>query len=88
MAYGRLQILENGIWQYGWLLNWDRIKSYEWQGEDNRTLMLTTNAKFPSLGKGALPVPREHRDAVDELLQKNVSMTRTGNVPSDKAIEE
>lgn len=80
-AYGRLQILENGIWQYAGLLKWDRIESYEWQGEENRTLILKTNTKLPFWGKGALPVPLEHRDAVDDLLQKNVSMSHTGDEP-------
>lgn len=78
-AYGRLQIFENGIWQYAGLLNWDRIESYEWQGEENRTLMLNTINKLPFWRKLALPVPLEHRDAVDDLLQKNVSISQNGD---------
>ena len=74
MVYGRLQILENGIWQYCALIKWNRIESYEWQGEENRKLKLKTNPKLPFWwGKGAFPVPMEHQEAVDELLQKYIS---------------
>ena len=72
MAFGRLQILENGIWQYVELLRWERIELYEWQGQQKWTLMLKTRTKLPFFGRGALPFPLEHRDAVDELLRKYV----------------
>jgi hypothetical protein len=83
MAFGRLQILENGIWQYVGLLKWDRIESYDWQGEQKRTLMLKTRTKLPFLGRGALPVPLEHRDAVDELLRKYVPGCEAGEASDD-----
>jgi hypothetical protein len=30
----RVQIRENGLWQYGWLLRWSRFDSYRWLGDD------------------------------------------------------
>ena len=71
MASGRLQIREQGIWQYWGLLKWQNIKSYEWEGEADATLMLQARTRLPFLGRGALPVPVEHKDAVDELIRQH-----------------
>ena len=73
MAFGRLQVREHGIWQYCGLLKWHKIQSYRWEGETAPTLMLQTKTKFLFLGRGALPVPVEQKDAVDELLKKYAS---------------
>ena len=73
MALGRLQLTENGIWQYWSLLKWDKIASYAWQGDTRPTLMLQTKSKYPILGRGALPVGPEHREAISELLERHVS---------------
>ena len=70
MASGRLQIREYGIWQYWGLLKWQKIKSYQWEGETDSTLMLQAKTKLPFLGRGALPVPIEHKDAIDELIKQ------------------
>ena len=70
MASGRLQIREHGIWQYWSLLKWQKIKSYQWEGETDSTLMLQAKTKLPFLGRGALPVPIEHKDAIDELIKQ------------------
>jgi len=84
MAFGRLQILENGIWQYAELLRWDRIEAYDWQGDQNRTLMVRTKTKMPFFGRGALPVPLEHRNAVDDLLRKYVPDCEAGDASDDE----
>ena len=70
ISFGRLQIVENGIWQYWSLLKWQKVESHEWQGDATSTLMLQTKTRLPFLGRGALPVPAEHKDAVSELLEK------------------
>ncbi len=70
MSFGRLQIVENGIWQYWSLLKWQKLESYEWRGGANATLMLQAKMKLPFLGRGALPVSAEHKEAVSELLEK------------------
>ena len=68
MASGRLQIREAGLWQYCGLLRWDKIESCWWSGDS--TLMLKAKSRLPFLGRGALPIPPEHKLAIDELLLK------------------
>ena len=68
MASGRLQIRENGIWQYWGLLKWDRLQSYKWEGD---SLLVEAKTRFPFLGKGALPVPTEHKTSIEEFLTKH-----------------
>lgn len=68
IASGRLQIREKGIWQYWSLLKWDRLQSYKWEGD---SLLLQAKTRFPFLGKGALPVPSEHKTAIEEFLTKH-----------------
>jgi hypothetical protein len=70
MSFGRLQIVENGIWQYWSLLKWQKLESYEWQGQSTATLMLQAKTKLPFFGRGALPVPAEHKAAVTKLLEQ------------------
>jgi hypothetical protein len=87
MAFSRLQICEHGIWQYVGLLNWDRIESHEWQGEENRTLVLTKNRKLAFFAEYPVamkqPVPLEHRDAVDDLLRMYVPRCEVGEASDD-----
>lgn len=84
MSLGRLQFVENGIWQYWSLLKWQKVASYEWEGDANPTLMLQTKTMFPFLGRGALPVPLEHKEAVSRLLEQYVAKTSAS--PSDPAL--
>lgn len=77
MSFGRLQIFENGIWQYWSLLKWQKLESYEWRGGANPTLMLQTKTKLPFLGRGALPVPAEHKEAASELLEKYAAQKKS-----------
>jgi hypothetical protein len=70
MAFGRLQIFENGIWQYSMLFKWDRIESYDWQGGEEPKLMLKMQSRF--FRRRELSFPLEQADAVDELLPKYV----------------
>ena len=69
MATGRLQMRETGIWQYWGLLRWSKIDTYSWANDC--TLLLKTKGALSSLGRGALPVPPEHKEAVEQLLQKH-----------------
>jgi hypothetical protein len=79
MASGRLQICENGLWLYWGLMPWHKIGHYEWK---NDTLLLRSKARFALLRKGAVPVSSVDQPSVEELLQKNVSLT------SEKVVEE
>jgi hypothetical protein len=71
MASGRLQVRENGVWQYWSLLRWSKIESYYW-ADDCTWLVRTKGISF--LHRGALPVPPEHKDAFDQLLQKHCAV--------------
>ena len=71
MATGRLQIREGGLWQYWALLRWDKIESLRWSGDS--TLLVKAKSRLPLLGRGALPVPPEQKQAINELLQKYCS---------------
>lgn len=71
LARGRLQIREDGIWQYWSLLRWDRVRSYAWKAGTQPTLMLQTTAAVPALGRGALPVPLSHQPTIDRLLREH-----------------
>jgi hypothetical protein len=66
IAFGRLQVTDRGIWQYWGLLPWSKVGSYRWA--DDSTLLLTPKRRF--FLRGALPVPPEHKQAVDDFLSQ------------------
>ncbi len=66
IAFGRLQVTDRGIWQYWGLLRWSKVASYRWA--DDSTLLITPKRRF-SL-RGALTVPLEHKQAVDDFLSQ------------------
>ena len=84
VSTGRLQICENGVFQYFGLLRWDQIKSYRWKGDTDTTLMVQTTSPFAFMGRGALPVANEQKDAVDVLLQKHVGLALLSQLMSNK----
>jgi hypothetical protein len=69
MASGRLQMRENGIWQYWGLLRWSKIDSYHFAND--ATLTIRAKGFLSSRIQGALPVPPEQKQAVEELLAKH-----------------
>jgi hypothetical protein len=75
LATGRLQVRENGIWQYWSLVRWGKIGSYRWA--DDSTLLVKAKGPLSSLLQGALPVPPEHKGAVDEFLSKYCTVQAT-----------
>ena len=68
LALGHLQVRENGLWQYWGLLPWSKLRSYSWEGD---CLMLQADTTFAFLGRGAIPVPSEHKAGVDQILSKH-----------------
>ena len=71
---GRLQLRENGIWRYSSLLRWAKIGSYHWT--DDSTLVVRQKGPL-ALFKGALPVPPEHRQAIEGFLAERCRATRS-----------
>lgn len=67
VASGRLQVRESGIWCYWGLMRWSKIGSYRWA---NDSTLLFRGKGFFSWSQGALPVPPENKQAVEELLAK------------------
>ena len=72
LSTGRLQICENGVFQYWSLLPWHKIESFHWQGDEDATLMLQAKSRFAFTGRGALPVAIEQKKEVDILLAKHL----------------
>ena len=68
LATGRLQVREKGIWTYWSLLRWGKIGSYHWASDSN--LLVRPKGPFWWF-RGALPVPPEHKQAVEEFLAKH-----------------
>ena len=68
MARCRLQIREGGIWCLGNLLRWDKIGSYRWANDGT---LLFRRKGFSSWFQGAIPIPLEHKQTVEELLAKH-----------------
>jgi hypothetical protein len=66
-ARGRMQFREGGYWCMGHLLKWDKIGSYFWA--DDGTLLFRRKS-FHSWFQGAIPIPLEPKQAVEELLAK------------------
>jgi len=50
------------------LLKWDRLQSYKWEGD---SLLVEAKTRFPFLGKGALPVPSEHKTSIEKLIAEH-----------------
>jgi len=70
MAVGRLQLRQDGISLYWGLLKWDKIQYYRWDGQTGCTLILQPKTRLPLLSRGAVCVPIEYKDSVDQLLKK------------------
>ncbi len=73
MAFVRLQIRENGIWEYGGLLRWHKLVSYRWA--DDGTLITCRKGLLTTL-RVDLPVPPEQREAVKALLLERAPQAR------------
>jgi hypothetical protein len=78
-GFGRLQVREFGIWRYGELLPWPRIRSFRWEGADDCDLRIEVAAwKFMGSGAAWLSPSRvsgELRVALDEALRNHVPVT-------------
>jgi hypothetical protein len=76
MSHGRLQVRENGLWQYWALLRWEEIGSCRWEGDS--ALWVNTKGFF-SWFQRVLPVAPGQRQEVHELLLKYCSAVAPPN---------
>ncbi len=67
LALGRLQVREHGLWAYWGLTRWAKFPDHEWTADGT----LVARRKRWSLLSGALPVPPEHREALEALLREH-----------------
>lgn len=72
MSTGRLRFYRSGIWMYWTLMRWDKIASTRWHGDSDATLLIQTKARIPLLGRGAVPVAVEQKEAVHRLLLEHL----------------
>ena len=67
------KIKEGGILFSDRFLRWERITSYEWEGNLGLTLTLKIKHRIPLLRTLSIPVQSSHKDAVEQLLIQNVT---------------
>ena len=65
----RIQIRENGIWQGGSLMKWEKILAFEWNGQDQGVIKVQLRSKFSFTGRGVLLIPDEHKEACCRALE-------------------
>lgn len=72
MSYGRLQLRQNGIWQYWGLLRWENVGSYHWEGESQPTLVVTRKRRIWIPLQGAMFVAPHLKQQFDNILREHV----------------
>ena len=70
IATGHLQIRTNGIWHYIGFLPWHEIESWGWSGDSESTLLIIKNGGWPFSRRGALHVPNDKKEQVEEYLRQ------------------
>lgn len=73
MSYGRLQLRQNGIWQYWGLLRWKDVGSYHWEGQPLPTLVVIARRRFWISSQGAMSVPPHLKQQFDNILREHMS---------------
>lgn len=68
LATRPMQLREQGLLANGDLLRWHEITGYQWEADRPNTLTLRVSTLLPMGKRPSLPVPPEHRDAVDRLF--------------------
>lgn len=68
----RTQLREHGLVTSGDLLRWHNITGYQWETDRPNTLTLQVNTKIAMVQGPSLPIPPQHRDAVDRILAQYV----------------
>lgn len=82
ISFGRLQLAENGLWMYWSLVRWDRIASYDQQGDSSLVLRFRGGSLgVPFARKGLVQVPAGLRDRFAAGLERH-------GVPKEERSEE
>jgi len=66
----RLTIRERGIVIFGCLLNWEKIRGFEWAEDDPFVLVLRVKSKVPLFRMTYVAIPAARKNAVSEILER------------------
>ena len=75
-SYGRLQLRQNGIWQYWGLLRWEDIGSYHWEGQSPPTLVVNAKRRSWIPLQGAMSVSPHLKQPFDNILHEHVQQRK------------
>ncbi|MFC1574320.1 DUF5673 domain-containing protein [Candidatus Latescibacterota bacterium] len=67
------KIKESGIFFSDRFIGWERITSYEWEGDTGLTLTLKIKHPISLFRTLSKPVPAQHKDAVENFLKQHVT---------------
>ncbi len=71
LSFGRLQVVTNGIWGYWGLMRWEKMAGYRWGPKGMLLIEARKGFPFPWVRTGGIPVPAEHREAVEDALRRS-----------------
>jgi hypothetical protein len=70
--FGKTEICGNGVWQSGSFGLWEEFESFSWQWKTKDSVVLNLVPKSWVWPTTRLVVPREDREAVQQLLEANL----------------
>ena len=68
LAFGRLEIREKGLWLIYQRVNWEKLESFSWGGEEGSTLMFPRRTLFGRPRTAEIKIPVERQAAVHEAI--------------------
>jgi hypothetical protein len=71
LAFGRLQVVTNGIWGFWGLKRWDQMAGYRWGPKGMLLLEARRGFPFPWVRTGGILVPEAQRETVEHALRRN-----------------
>ncbi len=73
LGLSHVEIRERGIFYSDRFVKWVRVESYAWEGEGGLTLTLEVQGRLSVFRHLSLPVPSIHKEAIEDLLARNLS---------------
>lgn len=72
LASPEVEIRENGIYGALTVIEWRRIKSYQWDASDPNRLLIRVKRRPFTFPPGQLNIPASYREEVDRILEEYV----------------
>lgn len=76
VGLSHFELREGGVFYLDIAKKWERIESYEWEGENGLTLILKFRQRLPFFRTRSMPIPAHHKNKVDNLLAQYVKGDR------------